>query len=162
MSRPRRNQAAVIGVLVVSLCLSAAALRRYHASASAGIRASAEARPVAAPVSNLVTAPAVRPAVKGQSGGGGAIGPMVVFTVYDVGLMPATVHAPAGTLMILIRDVSSGTLGLNIGGQVVNGTLVQSNGPKPSNASGTVTLTTGTYTVSDMSRPGNTATLIVQ
>jgi hypothetical protein len=161
MSRPRRNQAVVIAVLAVSLCLSAAALRRYHASASAGTRASAEARAVAAPAPNLATAPA-KAAVKGQSGGGGGIGPMVVFTVYDVGLMPATVHAPAGTLMILIRDVSSGTLGLNIGGQVVNGTLVQSNGPKPSNASGTVTLTTGTYTVSDMSRPGNTATLIVQ
>jgi hypothetical protein len=167
MTRSKITQTSVMLGLAGMMCLSAAGVKRYRASASAGSHESVEVRAAIVSAPNPVSphAPATRPPLAApQSGGGGGIGPMIVFTVYDAGIMPDVAHAPAGTLMIMIRDLSPGTTGLNIAGQVVNGTISSgSNGlSKVPTSSGTVTLSAGTYTVTDMSRPGNTATLIVQ
>ena len=156
-------------VMIIGLCLSAAALRRYRASAAGvGHNPSAEARSVGAPVPNLSapsTAPAPRSVVQ-ASPTPMVVGPVVAFTVYPEGLEPVIAHIRAGPVTIMI---------LNHSGGVSQGVSIQQL-PQPGSPVGQVgwsnngtflgensfNLQTGTYQISDASNPNNTAQLVVQ
>lgn len=87
---------------------------------------------------------------------------VVRFTVYDAGIFPRELRTGAGFVAIYFDDMSGGSVGLAVATNT-NQLLAQvARRPERGRGNGRMRLEPGTYTVYDVSRPSNQATLIVE
>jgi hypothetical protein len=172
MSRPKRNQAVIIAGVILTLCISAAALKRYRASA-AGIthNPASEASMAVLPASNLtapLAAAAAQPLAQ-TSPSPSPTPPPPIQTLrvwmYGLYLYPRTIYAQPGptTLQLNNQTGLNASLALTQAGSMV--TTVDTNsavgGPPPATASGVVTLSPGSYVFYDMNHPAMTGVIVV-
>jgi hypothetical protein len=106
----RTKRAVVMAGLVVSLCLSAAVVKRYRASAAGGaLGRAAEARNVVAPAPNLVSQPAPAPhsALPAAQASPTPADPQVqVITLGPTGFVPSSVTLNLSTFVLAVNNRS--------------------------------------------------------
>lgn len=186
MSRPAKDRAALIIGLILALCLSAAVLRRYRASAAAGEgRSTAEASTTSAsllPAANLAApvgpAAAAVPQTSPTPSPSPSPSPTPVvqalkFWMYGAYLYPMTIYAQPGPTLIVVSNQTQANVSLNLlpygasaSSAAVVSTQNQTNssagGAPPIQATGVVNLSAGQYIYYDQNNPAIQGVIVVQ
>jgi hypothetical protein len=172
MSRPKRNQAAVIAGMIVILCVSMAALKRYRASAAGTARADADATAAADTTAPSVASGSASAAPLAQASPSPSSPPTSqTLRVWMFGpyLYPRTIYAHPGPTLIRVQNQSGINVSLVLARQSTSVATVSTQnetnstvgGPPPASATGVVMLSPGSYIFYDQARPAMTGIIVV-